>query len=245
MWSKIKVWKRLRAYCSHCCPNNHGVVSLQAMASCVSPIQAFKNLDGQNLIAWSSLSEALDLQCLIFKWGDMPLKKFVDLGHLDSHCHPVANACTTEMQVTSLVPRLSTPPCTTHHHAPHNTWTRCSVDGLRTRLSPLAHLNIVHSCMICNYKISHNHSSLPLLLTMMFLQLWLPTVQNIAVASRLWCVMTQTLQFSLITQSPFSTFDLWTAESTSLRTTFKLTSVHREERRTVDPTNTNTRSLLR
>ena len=147
MWSKIKVWKRLRAYCSHCCPNNHGVVSLQAMVSCVSPIQAFKNLDGQNLIAWSSLSEALDLQCLIFKWGDMPLKKFVDLGHLDSHCHPVANACTTEMQVTSFVSRPSTPPC-------------------------------------CSFK-----------------------------------AMTQTLQFSLITQSPFNTFDFDQPESTSLRTT--------------------------
>ena len=57
---------------------------------------------------------------------DMPLRRFVDLGHSESHCHSVANACTTEMQVTSLVPRSSTP---------HTTWMGCSADGLGTRLS--------------------------------------------------------------------------------------------------------------
>ena len=63
----------------------------------------------------------------------MPLRKFVDLGHSDSHCHPVVNACTTEMQVTGLVPRPSTP---------HTTWMGHSVE------SPSAHLTMFHSCML-------------------------------------------------------------------------------------------------
>ena len=146
MWSKIKVWKRLRAYSSHCCPNNHGVVSLQALVSCVLPIQVFKNLDGQCSSFWGTY---YNVQWLMV---DIPP---VDLGHSGSHSCPAANACTTEMKVTTLVPGPSTL---------HTTWTGWRVEGLGMRLSRLTHLTMVNSCMICNYKISHKHSSL---LTMM------------------------------------------------------------------------------
>ena len=62
------------------------------------------------------------------------------VGHLDSHRHPVANACTTEMQVTSLI--LSPDH---QHHTVHR--QERSLDGLGTRLSPSAHLTMVHSCI--------------------------------------------------------------------------------------------------
>ena len=60
-----------------------------------------------------------------------------------------ANTCTTEMQVTSLFPRPSTP---------HTIWTGCSVEGLGTRLSSVAHLTMVHSCMLMQYKVSRKVS---------------------------------------------------------------------------------------
>ena len=108
----------------------------------------------------------------------MPLRRFVDLGHSESHCHPVANACTTEMQVTSSVPRPSTP---------HTTWMKRSVEGLGARLSSWPTWPWFTVPCICDYRISLVTTTITTYYDL--LVTFTTHCTNYAVASRLWCVI--------------------------------------------------------